>query len=146
MANYYHIRLPSGVLSENSVWWYRTPLPECIEIKGLVAFYDERLDVYVDGVLQPRDVAPLTPSASATMDTDTASAVEEFLLLRNGISKDDVDFAAKRKQAVRDAILRWHPDKFLTGCVLTRVLPEDKEMVKEAAGIVGRTLVKLISK
>jgi uncharacterized protein (DUF427 family) len=39
---------------ENSVWWYRTPLAECIGIRGLLAFYDEKFDVYVDGVLQPR--------------------------------------------------------------------------------------------
>ncbi|KAI0346166.1 DUF427-domain-containing protein [Trametopsis cervina] len=53
-ANYYTIRLPDGTTCENSVWWYRTPLPEAVETKGLVAFYDEKLDVYVDGVLQPR--------------------------------------------------------------------------------------------
>ncbi|MET8866316.1 DUF427 domain-containing protein [Nonomuraea sp. NPDC004580] len=35
-------------------WSYRTPLPESEKIAGLVAFYDEKLDVYVDGVLQER--------------------------------------------------------------------------------------------
>lgn len=54
VANYYNIRLPDRTLAEDTVWWYRTPLPECVEIKGLVAFYDEKLDVYVDDVLQPR--------------------------------------------------------------------------------------------
>ncbi|WP_091102977.1 DUF427 domain-containing protein [Nonomuraea pusilla] len=37
-------------------WSYRTPLPESRGIAGLVAFYDEKLDVYVDGVLQERPV------------------------------------------------------------------------------------------
>ncbi|KAI0687658.1 DUF427-domain-containing protein [Cytidiella melzeri] len=54
VANYYSIHLPDGQVSANTVWWYRTPLPECIEIKGLLAFYDEKLDIYVDDVLQPR--------------------------------------------------------------------------------------------
>ena len=54
VAAYYSIHLPDGTVSEDSVWWYRTPLPECIEIKGLIAFYDEKLDVYVDDVLQAR--------------------------------------------------------------------------------------------
>ncbi|MBX6385522.1 MAG: DUF427 domain-containing protein [Microbispora sp.] len=36
------------------VWSYPTPLPESQKIAGLVAFYDEKVDVYVDGVLQDR--------------------------------------------------------------------------------------------
>jgi uncharacterized protein (DUF427 family) len=35
-------------------WSYRTPLPESQKVTGLVAFYDEKVDVYVDGVLQER--------------------------------------------------------------------------------------------
>ena len=35
-------------------WSYRTPLPESQKLIGLVAFYDEKVDVYVDGVLQSR--------------------------------------------------------------------------------------------
>ncbi|KAI0806000.1 hypothetical protein BC629DRAFT_1580579 [Irpex lacteus] len=41
VASYYSIRLPDGTVLEDSVWW-------------LLAFYDEKLDVYVDGVLQPK--------------------------------------------------------------------------------------------
>ncbi len=33
-------------------WSYTTPLPESQKIAGLVAFYTERVDLYVDGVLQ----------------------------------------------------------------------------------------------
>ena len=33
-------------------WSYRTPLPESQKIAGLVAFYTEKVDLYVDGVLQ----------------------------------------------------------------------------------------------
>ncbi|GAA0389702.1 DUF427 domain-containing protein [Microbispora corallina] len=36
------------------VWSYPAPLPESQKIAGLVAFYDEKVDVYVDGVLQAR--------------------------------------------------------------------------------------------
>jgi uncharacterized protein (DUF427 family) len=35
---------------ENVVWTYRTPLPECEKIAGLVCFYQERADLYIDGV------------------------------------------------------------------------------------------------
>jgi uncharacterized protein (DUF427 family) len=35
-------------------WSYPTPLPESERVAGLVAFYNEKLDIYVDGVLQER--------------------------------------------------------------------------------------------
>jgi uncharacterized protein (DUF427 family) len=35
-------------------WSYRTPLPESQKIAGLIAFYNEKVDLYVDGVLQER--------------------------------------------------------------------------------------------
>ncbi|KAH9949969.1 hypothetical protein B0H21DRAFT_786073 [Amylocystis lapponica] len=54
VANYYNVRLPTGDVAENIVWWYRTPQLECAEIKGFVAFYDEKVDVWVDGVRQAR--------------------------------------------------------------------------------------------
>ena len=37
-------------------WSYRTPLPESEKIAGLVAFYNERADIVVDGVLQERPI------------------------------------------------------------------------------------------
>ncbi|GAA2745391.1 MULTISPECIES: DUF427 domain-containing protein [Kitasatospora] len=35
-------------------WTYRSPFPESQKIAGLVAFYDEKVDLYVDDVLQER--------------------------------------------------------------------------------------------
>jgi uncharacterized protein (DUF427 family) len=34
---------------EDIAWSYEQPLPDAVAIKGLVAFWDERVDVYVDG-------------------------------------------------------------------------------------------------
>ena len=58
MANYYSVVLPSGERRENIVWWYRTPQLECAEIRGFAAFYDEKVDVWVDGekVQRPNSV------------------------------------------------------------------------------------------
>jgi uncharacterized protein (DUF427 family) len=39
---------------EDLAWSYPTPLPESTRVAGLVAFLDEKADVYVDGVLQER--------------------------------------------------------------------------------------------
>jgi uncharacterized protein (DUF427 family) len=42
------------------VWIYRTPLPESQKIAGLACFYDEKADVYLDGVLQDRPRTPFS--------------------------------------------------------------------------------------
>jgi uncharacterized protein (DUF427 family) len=41
-------------------WSYPTPLPECQKVAGLVAFYNEKLDIYVDGLLQERPKSPFS--------------------------------------------------------------------------------------
>jgi uncharacterized protein (DUF427 family) len=45
---------------ENIAWCYRAPVAESQKIAGLVCFYDERVDVYVDGQLQERPVTPFS--------------------------------------------------------------------------------------
>ena len=52
-AEYWSARV-GDELEENVVWSYRTPLPESERIAGYVAFYDERVDLFVDGVRQER--------------------------------------------------------------------------------------------
>jgi uncharacterized protein (DUF427 family) len=42
-------------------WSYRAPFPESQKIAGLIAFYNERSDIYVDGELQARPVTKFTP-------------------------------------------------------------------------------------
>ncbi|MEV5408681.1 DUF427 domain-containing protein [Thermopolyspora sp. NPDC052614] len=39
------------------VWSYRMPLPESQKIAGLMSFYNEKVDIYLDGVLQERPKA-----------------------------------------------------------------------------------------
>jgi uncharacterized protein (DUF427 family) len=39
---------------ENVAWCYPTPLPESEKVAGLIAFYNEKVDLFVDGVLQER--------------------------------------------------------------------------------------------
>jgi uncharacterized protein (DUF427 family) len=41
-------------LHQDVVWIYRTPLPESQKVAGLAAFYDEKVDVFIDGTLQRR--------------------------------------------------------------------------------------------
>jgi uncharacterized protein (DUF427 family) len=52
-AGYWSV-LVNGQLHEDLVWIYRTPLPESQKIAGLACFYNERVDLIVDGVRQER--------------------------------------------------------------------------------------------
>ena len=47
-AEYYSIDI-DGTTYDDAVWWYRSPLPESHGIGGLVAFYNERVDLIIDG-------------------------------------------------------------------------------------------------
>lgn len=54
-AGYYSIRIGDS-LQKNLVWTYRDPIPEQPKIRGLLAFYNEKVDIYVDGELETRPV------------------------------------------------------------------------------------------
>jgi len=41
---------------DDLAWSYPTPLPESEKIAGLISFYNERIDVSLDGALEPRPI------------------------------------------------------------------------------------------
>lgn len=45
---------------EDIVWIYRTPVAESQKVAGLVCFYNEKVDIYVDGELQERPKTPFS--------------------------------------------------------------------------------------
>jgi uncharacterized protein (DUF427 family) len=45
-------------VEEDIAWSYPFPIPECPKIANLVAFYNERADIWVDGELQPKPDTP----------------------------------------------------------------------------------------
>jgi len=59
LANYYDVNLPSGK-KEALAWSYLTAYPESSDIKGFIAFLDEKVDVYVDGKLVERPKTPFS--------------------------------------------------------------------------------------
>lgn len=54
-ASYWHVGD-----HEDVVWIYRAPLPESQKVAGLVCFYNEKVDLYVDGELQDRPESPFS--------------------------------------------------------------------------------------
>jgi uncharacterized protein (DUF427 family) len=57
VATYHHANIGDRSV-KNVVWSYQDPIPECPKIRGLLAFYNERVDLLVDGEPQAR---PRTP-------------------------------------------------------------------------------------
>ena len=45
---------------DDFVWIYRSPLPESAKIAGLACFYNEKVDLTIDGVLQERPRTPFS--------------------------------------------------------------------------------------
>jgi len=58
-ASYWNIDTGHGV-HEDLVWIYRAPVPESQKIAGLACFYNEKVDIYLDGQLQPRPQTPFS--------------------------------------------------------------------------------------
>jgi uncharacterized protein (DUF427 family) len=52
-ARYWSVDV-NGTSHADVVWGYDSPLPESQKIAGLVSFYNEKLDIYIDEVLQDR--------------------------------------------------------------------------------------------
>jgi uncharacterized protein (DUF427 family) len=58
-ATYWSVATGEAV-HRDLVWTYRSPLPESQKIAGLLAFYNEKVDLYVDGQLQERPRTPFS--------------------------------------------------------------------------------------
>jgi len=66
MAGYWSVRVGS-TLHEDLAWSYEAPIPECPKIENLIAFYNERVDLEVDGEPVERPLTPWSrPPAPAT--------------------------------------------------------------------------------
>ena len=82
---------------------------------------------------------PATRTTALVTDFST-DAISAFLLPPSeGVDADGADAAKRRKDKLRETMLRYHPDKF-EGRVMQRVQEADRGIVKEAVGIVARTV------
>src|SRR5829696_4132169 len=52
-ASYWHVRVRDE-LEDDLVWTYREPGLDAVPVRGLVCFFNERIDLELDGVLQER--------------------------------------------------------------------------------------------
>ena len=57
-AGYYSVRQSNGELAKDLLWFYAEPFDEVRKIAGLVCFFNERVDLELDGELQERPESP----------------------------------------------------------------------------------------
>lgn len=58
VADYWSAKIGEHVFKD-IVWSYPDPIPECPKIKGLLSFFNEKVDaIYVDGELMPKPKTP----------------------------------------------------------------------------------------
>jgi uncharacterized protein (DUF427 family) len=59
LASYYSVKLADGAAEgKDLIWYYPEPLPEASRIAGLLCFFNERVDLELDGELQARPASP----------------------------------------------------------------------------------------
>jgi uncharacterized protein (DUF427 family) len=61
-ASYHSVRGANGDVVNDLVWCYREPIPEAAAIAGLVCFFNEQVDLELDGELQSRPETPWSNS------------------------------------------------------------------------------------
>jgi len=54
-ASYWTVKVGSAELADLA-WSYLDPIQECPKIRGYVSFFNEKVDIYVDGELQTRPI------------------------------------------------------------------------------------------
>jgi uncharacterized protein (DUF427 family) len=57
-ARYWSVRLPSGELASDVIWYYPEPIADATRITGLLCFFNEKVDLELDGELQERPESP----------------------------------------------------------------------------------------
>src|SRR5437588_206617 len=60
-ASYWSVRTPDGT-EEDVAWFYRDPRHDAARVKDYIAFFNERVDLYVDGELQERPETQWSPA------------------------------------------------------------------------------------
>jgi uncharacterized protein (DUF427 family) len=57
-AHYHSVNLAGDGVGTDLIWCYEHPLPEASRIAGLLCFFNERVDIELDGELQARPASP----------------------------------------------------------------------------------------
>jgi uncharacterized protein (DUF427 family) len=70
-AGYHSVAAEGG---QDVIWYYEDPLPEVGRIKGLVCFFNEKVDIELDGELQERPESPWSHGVKSERPQNAAPA------------------------------------------------------------------------
>jgi uncharacterized protein (DUF427 family) len=73
-AGYFSVRLDSGELDEDLVWHYAEPFSDALGVAGLLCFYNERVDIELDGEQQERPESQRRAHGSSRQPAAAAAA------------------------------------------------------------------------
>jgi uncharacterized protein (DUF427 family) len=73
-ASYYSVRLDDGELIKDLVWYYAEPLAEAAPVAGLLCFFNEKVDIELDGEAQERPDSPWRAHAGVREPAAAAQA------------------------------------------------------------------------
>ena len=62
-ASYWSVRTPAGE-HHDLVWSYEDPIEAAARVAGYLCFYNERVDVTIDGAVQDRPETPWSRAAA----------------------------------------------------------------------------------
>jgi uncharacterized protein (DUF427 family) len=75
-ASYHSVKLGDGSLAKDLVWYYADPLVEAVRIKDLLCFFNEKVDIELDGELQGRPESPWSHGVKAEAPAQNAVPAE----------------------------------------------------------------------
>jgi uncharacterized protein (DUF427 family) len=65
-ASYYSVKLGDGTEVKDAVWWYKSPIKESNEIIGMLCFYPEKVEYFIDGVKAGANGMPVDEANGVT--------------------------------------------------------------------------------
>jgi uncharacterized protein (DUF427 family) len=64
-ASYFNVRLAGGAVVKDLVWYYPEPRADAARVGGLVCFYNERIEISLNGVELERPASPWSAARAA---------------------------------------------------------------------------------
>jgi Domain of unknown function (DUF427) len=101
----------NGGVHEDLAWSYRTPLPESQKIAGLIAFYNEKVDIYVTACDRsgpgPSSVEPRPRPRLGLAPSSCYARVARKAAARVPLASGFAALTARRRATTPDGYLVW---------------------------------------
>jgi uncharacterized protein (DUF427 family) len=73
-ASYWHVRA-GDTFEDDVVWTYAEPQHDAEAVRGMLCFFNERVDIELDGELQERPLTPWSPEWKGEREEESGPPV-----------------------------------------------------------------------